>query len=1153
MTRIRVIRPTQVRRTVLDKGLLQVADMNICVKQRVHLRAGAAGRMLLMIVLLLAIQPPGAAIGQADEPAAALADPVITSSPFQQGVTLTDQTVGAHSVKTADLDRDGRLDVVIASREDGAITWLRNLGGLQFERHTVATAAGSYVALPADLNRDGRVDIVVAAVGALNPSSRDGDGESAAAGAGAIFWLRNNLPNSPAFIRQDIATGLNYPVAVHVADLDGDGDPDVAGATRDDGRITWYENAGGANPWFGAHPVAADMPSAVAVHAGDFDADGYLDLVGASEDTNRIFWYRNNGARPPTFEARTIRNGPAPPGNMDYAKSVFAADIDGDGDMDVAFVSEQQNQVGWYENQGRGAQFSERILATNADHAKAVIVADIDSDGDADILAASSVDNKVLLFENTRGAPANFTGRIVTNSARGARAVHAADIDGDGDIDLFSASRDDNRITLYVNQTTHRTALLTSQQESILSVQRSARAVWTADIDNDGRRDILSVSLNQVSWYRNEGGQPPRFTQYTVANNLEAGRWIAAGDLDGDGDQDLMVADTRANNIWWYENLLTQPGALPNFAARLVTGLTEDPRTILPGDLDGDGDLDLYSSSNGDNSVYWYENNGRRPPQFVRRLVSNQAYYARSAYAADLDGDGDLDLMSASANDHEITWYENRGGLPPVFTERLVADRMWGARHIHAEDIDMDGDIDILSALELNNTIAWHENRGGAPPTFVTRALTQQAWGVHAIYTADIDMDGDPDVVAANETGNAIAWYENLGAPTWNFVEHLISTNNRVAHGVYADDLDADGDIDVLAASREDGKIAWYENLGGQFALAESRPGATTASGAVLLDMAVTHKGRSGNAALRLNALNLRFTNFVGQPLTTEQLAAQINRILVYRNQGSASFSPTEDQLLVNWGALTLNGAGDMLVPLTSPLGNTQTVAGATDHYFVVAESSVGGCFRPDDLRVSVIPDGLTVRNATTDYPMIGELMRSIDTTIEVGFQPRIVINEILADADRGYLDPNEPEEYPDWIELYNPSFLPINLNGMYLTDDPADPRKFRIAIDLIVQPYSYVVFIADGEPEQGPLHTNFRLSRAGEYVAIHAGEADDFRTIDSVEFDALLTNQSFGRDPSGGVEWRVLGTPTPGGANLRHVVVATAYLPFIGKMSGCR
>ena len=59
---------------------------------------------------------------------------------------------------------------------------------------------------------------------------------------------------------------------------------------------------------------------------GHFDADGYLDLVGASEDTNRIVWYRNNGARPPTFEARAIRNGPAPPGNMDYAKSVFAAD-----------------------------------------------------------------------------------------------------------------------------------------------------------------------------------------------------------------------------------------------------------------------------------------------------------------------------------------------------------------------------------------------------------------------------------------------------------------------------------------------------------------------------------------------------------------------------------------------------------------------------------------------------------------------------------------------------------------------------------------------------------------------------------------------------------------------------------------------------------
>ena len=596
--------------------------MNIRVKPMVRTRGSAARQIplaILLVMLFLAVQyarTSGQSTTPEQMPATTpdLAEPVITSSPFQQGIVMTDQAIGAHSVQTADFDRDGRLDVLIASREDGAITWLRNLGNLQFERRIVATAPAAYMALPVDLDRDGRTDIAVAAVGVLDPSSRAGVAEeSAVAGSGAIFWLRNNLPNSPAFVRQDIATGLNYPVSLHVADLDSDGDPDLAGTTRDDGRITWYENSGAANPWFSARPVAADMPGAVSVHSGDFDADGRLDLVGAAEDTNRIVWYRNNGARPPAFEVRTIRNGPAPPANIDYAKSVFAADIDGDGDADVAFVSEQQNQVGWYENQGRGRQFIEHILTITADHAKTVIVADADSDGDNDLLAASSVDNKVLLFENTRGAPANFTGRIVTNSARGARAVHADDIDGDGDIDLFSASRDDNRVVLYLNQTTHRTALISSQQETILSVQRSARGVWTVDIDNDGRRDILSVSLNQVAWYRNEGGQPPRFTMYSVANNLEAGRWVAAGDLDGDGDADLIVADTRASNIWWYENLLTQPGAPPSFAAHLVTNQTQDPRTVLPADLDGDGDLDLYSSSNGDNSVYWYENNGAHP------------------------------------------------------------------------------------------------------------------------------------------------------------------------------------------------------------------------------------------------------------------------------------------------------------------------------------------------------------------------------------------------------------------------------------------------------------------------------------------------------------------------------------------------------------
>ena len=130
------------------------------------------------------------------------------------------------------------------------------------------------------------MDIVGAAVGTLNPAAADS--ESAAAGGGSVFWLQNNLPAAPAFVRRDIAIGLNYPVNVHVADLEGDGDADVLAATRDDNRITWYENNGARPPGFTPRVVTTQAQGAVSVHTADIDGNGKLDILSASENDNRI-------------------------------------------------------------------------------------------------------------------------------------------------------------------------------------------------------------------------------------------------------------------------------------------------------------------------------------------------------------------------------------------------------------------------------------------------------------------------------------------------------------------------------------------------------------------------------------------------------------------------------------------------------------------------------------------------------------------------------------------------------------------------------------------------------------------------------------------------------------------------------------------------
>ncbi|MCB0050688.1 MAG: VCBS repeat-containing protein, partial [Caldilinea sp.] len=95
-------------------------------------------------------------------------------------------------------------------------------------------------------------------------------------------------------------------------------------------------------------------------------------------------------------------------------------------------------------------------------------------------------------------------------------------------------SRDDNQVVLYVNNSIHRSAVL--EGERIVTTYSQTRSVAAADIDDDGRPDIVSTSNNIVAWHRNLGGSPPSFASSVIDNSFQGGRWVTTGDLDGDGD-----------------------------------------------------------------------------------------------------------------------------------------------------------------------------------------------------------------------------------------------------------------------------------------------------------------------------------------------------------------------------------------------------------------------------------------------------------------------------------------------------------------------------------------------------------------------------------------------------------------------------------------
>ncbi|MBI4604458.1 MAG: VCBS repeat-containing protein [Planctomycetes bacterium] len=135
---------------------------------------------------------------------------------------------------------------------------------------------------------------------------------------------------------------------------------------------------------------------------------------------------------------------------------------------------------------------------------------------------------------------------------------------------------------------------------------------------------------------------------------------------------------------------------------------------------------------------------------FTESVISTNANGALSVFAADLDADGSTDVLSASRFDSKIAWYRNDGTSPPGFTERVISTSAMGAWSVFAADLDGDGAIDVLSASAFDDTIAWYRNDGASPPGFTERVISLSARFARSVFAADLDGDGSTDVLSAS-------------------------------------------------------------------------------------------------------------------------------------------------------------------------------------------------------------------------------------------------------------------------------------------------------------------------------------------------------------------------------------------------------------------
>ncbi len=198
-----------------------------------------------------------------------------------------------------------------------------------------------------------------------------------------------------------------------------------------------------------------------------------------------------------------------------------------------------------------------------------------------------------------------------------------------------------------------------------------------------------------------------------------------------------------------------------------------------------------------------------------KHLVDASYSGAFAVYSADVDGDGDQDVLGASHNGNNISWSENSNGDGSVWVEHLIDGSFSLAYSVYSADVDGDGDQDVLGASIGASEIAWWENTVGNGTSWAKHTVDGSFSGAACVQTADVDGDGDQDVLGAASGGSEIAWWENTAGNGTAWTRRTVDASFSAANWVSASDVDGDGDQDILGAAWSGDEIAWWENTAG--------------------------------------------------------------------------------------------------------------------------------------------------------------------------------------------------------------------------------------------------------------------------------------------------------------------------------------------------
>ena len=357
-------------------------------------------------------------------------------------------------------------------------------------------------------------------------------------------------------------------------------------------------------------------------------------------------------------------------------------------------------------------------------------------------------------------------------------AVAVGDVDGDGDLDLLAANYNGGNVSIRLNggdATGSNTGTFSNGSDVL--VANGPLALALGDVDGDGDLDVLAASYNNVVTVRlnggnNSGSNTGQFSggsYVPVGDNPVA---LAVGDVDGDGDLDLVTANvlgpgnTASVRLNGGDNSGSNTGSFSGGSTVIVgnTPIGNTPYGIALGDVDGDGDLDLLTANSFSASVSIRLNGGdatgSNTGTFSNGSDPQVGRLPVAIVLGDVDGDGDLDFAVANADiPGSVTVGLNggnaTGSATGLFSTTTTVSVGWVPQSLALADMDGDGDLDLLAANKAGQTLSVRLNggnaNGGGNGTFGAGTDLALAAPPYGLAVGDLDGDGDLDVLMSND------------------------------------------------------------------------------------------------------------------------------------------------------------------------------------------------------------------------------------------------------------------------------------------------------------------------------------------------------------------------------------------------------------------